>query len=94
MTQISEDLRSVTFVMLRAGMSRVAVDRLFHSQPSTNARPKQRFQATRTVRDRQWPGQPKITAHLLDGTMRMLHSRRRLRSVKMTYRQQYGFIGK
>ena len=94
MTQISEDLRSDAFVMLRAGMSRVAIDRLFNSQPSTNARPKQRFQATRTVRDRQWPGQPKITAHLQDGTMRMLHSRRRFRSVKMTYRQQYGFIGK
>ena len=86
MTQISKDLRSDAFVTLRARMSRVAIDMLFNSQPSTNAMPKKRFQATRTVRDRQWPGQPKITAHLQDGTMRMLHSRRRFRSVKMTYR--------
>ena len=74
MTQISENLRSDAFVMLRAGMSCVAIDRLFNSQPSTNARPKQRFHANRTVRDHQGPGQPKITAHLQDGTMRMLHT--------------------
>ena len=94
MTQISEDLRSEAFVMLRARMSRVAIDRLFNSQPSTNASPKPLFQAIRTVRDRQWPGQPKITAHLQDGIMRLLHSIRHFRSVKMTYKQQYGFIGK
>ena len=94
MTQISEDLRSEAFVMLRSRMSRVAIDRMFNSQPSTNASQKQLFQAIRTVRDRQWPGQPNITAHLQDGIMWMLHSSRRFRSVKMTYKQQYGFISK
>ena len=51
MTPISEDLRSEAFVMLRAGMSIVAIDRLFNVQSSTNARRIQWFEAIKTVRD-------------------------------------------
>jgi len=53
MTQIYEDLRSETFVMLIAEMSCVGIDMWFNFQQSTNTTSEQRFQATRNVRDRQ-----------------------------------------
>ena len=66
MTQIYEDLRSETFVMLIAEMSCAGIDMWFNSQQSTNTTLEQRFQATRNVRDRQRQGQSNITAHLQD----------------------------
>ena len=63
MPRLPDNLRSEAIGMIVAGMTPAAVARRLNCHKTTIARLVQRFQATGSVKDRQRPGQPKITTH-------------------------------
>ena len=90
MMQISSDLFLEAFVVFRAGMSRVAIDKWFNSQPWTIVRQEQRFHVILTESDRRQPVQHEITAHIQDVTIEMLQCTRRFRSATIIDRTTIG----
>ena len=93
MPRLANNIRSEAIGMLRLGMRRSAVGRMFNCHYSTIKRLELRYNATGNVTDRQRTGRPRITTRRQDGTMRMLHRRYHFRQATTTARAMIGGHG-
>ncbi len=90
MPRLSEDQRLQAIGMLIVGRSQGEVAGIFQVNRSTIHRLRVRFQATGSTRDRQRPGQPRVTTPGQDRIIRIIHLRDRFRSTVQTARETPG----